>query len=86
MNSQIGLVDQEINNLTKLLFVGTLILSLILTAIKVYKLSNQYVPYYTLNQGFSGEWHITLIRFILLFSYIIPIRYTIYYLCISKNY
>ena len=56
---QIGLVDLEINRLTKILFLATILLSLVLLALK----------------GFSGLWFVFLIRFVILFSYIIPIRY-----------
>ena len=57
--SQIGLVDLEINRLTKILFLATILLSLVLLALK----------------GFSGLWFVFLIRYVILFSYIIPIRY-----------
>ena len=56
---QIGLVDLEINRLTKILFLATILLSLVLLALK----------------GFSGLWFVFLIRYVILFSYIIPIRY-----------
>ena len=55
---QIGLVDLEINRLTKILFVATILLSLVLLALK----------------GFSGLWFVYLVRYVILFSYIIPIR------------
>jgi phospholipid-translocating ATPase len=55
--NKIGLLDKEINNLTKLLFTAVVILSLIMVALK----------------GFHGPWYRYLFRFILLFSYIIPI-------------
>ena len=56
--TQIGLVDLEINRLTKILFVATILLSLVLLALK----------------GFSGLWFVYLVRYVILFSYIIPIR------------
>jgi len=56
-SSKIGLLDLEINNLTKLLFLAVLILSLVMVILK----------------GFGGPWWRYLFRFILLFSYIIPI-------------
>jgi len=52
-----GLLDMEINTLTKILFIAVVILSLIMVALK----------------GFHGPWYRYLFRFILLFSYIIPI-------------
>jgi len=52
-----GLLDEEINNLTKLLFIAVVVLSLVMVALK----------------GFQGPWYRYLFRFILLFSYIIPI-------------
>ena len=55
---QIGLVDLEINRLTKILFVATILLSLVLLALK----------------GVSGLWFVYLVRYVILFSYIIPIR------------
>ncbi|CAF4796391.1 unnamed protein product [Rotaria sp. Silwood1] len=55
--SKFGLIDQEINNFTKLLFIGCFILSFIMVILK----------------GFQGLWYIHLIRFILLFSYMVPI-------------
>ena len=56
--TQIGLVDLEINRLTKILFLATILLSVVLLALK----------------GFSGLWFVYLIRYVILFSYIIPIR------------
>lgn len=55
--NKIGLLDIEINNLTKVLFIAVIILSLVMVALK----------------GFHGPWYRYLFRFILLFSYIIPI-------------
>lgn len=57
-HNKVGLLDIEINNLTKILFVAVVILSLVMVALK----------------GFHGPWYRYLFRFILLFSYIIPIR------------
>ncbi|RNA28630.1 putative phospholipid-transporting ATPase IIB isoform X2, partial [Brachionus plicatilis] len=56
-SNKIGLLDKEINNLTKLLFTAVVMLSLVMVALK----------------GFHGPWYRYLFRFILLFSYIIPI-------------
>ncbi|CAF3011590.1 unnamed protein product, partial [Rotaria sp. Silwood2] len=56
-HSKFGLVDKEINNFTKILFTGCLILSFIMVTLK----------------GFQGFWVKHLIRFLLLFSYMIPI-------------
>jgi phospholipid-translocating ATPase len=50
-------LDIEINNITKLLFIAVIFLSLVMVALK----------------GFHGPWYRYLFRFILLFSYIIPI-------------
>lgn len=77
---QIGLVDLEINRLTKILFLATMLLSVLLLAVKVgsqarcsnYK--NVHVLTKLLTQGFTGLWFVYLIRYVILFSYIIPIR------------
>ncbi|XP_064105934.1 probable phospholipid-transporting ATPase IIB [Macrobrachium nipponense] len=55
--SKIGLLDLEINNLTKLLFLAVLGLTLVMMCLK----------------GFGGPWYRYFFRFLLLFSYIIPI-------------
>ncbi|UYV80522.1 ATP9A [Cordylochernes scorpioides] len=55
--SKVGLLDYEINNLTKVLFVAVFGLSLVMMVLK----------------GFTGPWYRYLFRYILLFSYIIPI-------------
>lgn len=55
--NKVGLLDIEINTLTKILFIAVVVLSLIMVALK----------------GFHGPWYKYLFRFILLFSYIIPI-------------
>ncbi|KAK3727238.1 hypothetical protein QZH41_019302, partial [Actinostola sp. cb2023] len=55
--SKIGLIDIELNNLTKVLFLATILLSLVLIALK----------------GFNGPWYRYFFRFIILFSYIIPL-------------
>jgi phospholipid-translocating ATPase len=56
--SKVGLLDIEINNLSKVLFVLASILSLVLVALR----------------GFTGAWWIYLLRFLIMFSSIIPIR------------
>ncbi|XP_039745111.1 probable phospholipid-transporting ATPase IIB isoform X2 [Pararge aegeria] len=55
--SKVGRLDLRINDFTKVLFGATLFLSLLLIVLK----------------GFDGPWFAFLIRFVLLFSYIIPI-------------
>lgn len=55
--SKVGLIDMEINNLTKLLFIAVIGLSLVMMCLK----------------GFGGPWYRYMFRFVLLFSYIIPI-------------
>ncbi|XP_065168811.1 probable phospholipid-transporting ATPase IIB isoform X2 [Atheta coriaria] len=55
--SKVGLLDMELNTLTKLLFAAVVGLALLMMALK----------------GFSGPWYRYTFRFILLFSYIIPI-------------
>lgn len=55
--SKVGQLDIELNTLTKLLFCAVLGLALLMMALK----------------GFSGPWYRYMFRFILLFSYIIPI-------------
>ena len=55
--SKVGLLDLEINTLTKLLFVALVLLSVVMLVLK----------------GFRGPWYRYLVRFFLLFSYMIPI-------------
>lgn len=55
--SKVGLLDMEINNLTKLLFCAVIGLALVMMFLK----------------GFNGPWYRYMFRFVLLFSYIIPI-------------
>lgn len=55
---QVGLLDLELNQLTKALFVALVALSIVMVTL----------------QGFVGPWYRNLFRFLLLFSYIIPIR------------
>ncbi|KAH8412310.1 hypothetical protein KR009_001150 [Drosophila setifemur] len=55
--SKVGLLDMEINGLTKVLFCAVLGLSLVMMMLK----------------GFGGPWYRYMFRFVLLFSYIIPI-------------
>lgn len=55
--SKVGLLDMEINGLTKVLFCAVLGLALVMMMLK----------------GFSGPWYRYMFRFVLLFSYIIPI-------------
>ncbi|CAG2238567.1 E7.6.2.1 [Mytilus edulis] len=55
--SKVGLLDQEVNTLTKFLFFAVLVLSFVMMILK----------------GFAGPWYRYLFRFVLLFSYIIPI-------------
>ena len=55
--SKIGLLDTEINTLTKLLFGALVLLSIAMLVLK----------------GFRGPWYRYLVRFFLLFSYMIPI-------------
>ncbi|KJE92835.1 E1-E2 ATPase [Capsaspora owczarzaki ATCC 30864] len=55
--TKVGLLDIEVNRLAKVLFVVTLILAFILVALR----------------GFQGSWLVSLFRFLLLLSYIIPI-------------
>lgn len=56
---QVGLLDLELNRLTKALFLAQVVLSVVMVAV----------------QGFVGPWFRNLFRFVVLFSYIIPIRY-----------
>ncbi|XP_012286007.1 probable phospholipid-transporting ATPase IIB [Orussus abietinus] len=55
--SKVGLLDQEINQLTKVLFCALIGLALVMMCLK----------------GFNGPWYRYMFRFVLLFSYIIPI-------------
>lgn len=56
-SSKCGLIDIEVNQLTKLLFGATVALSFLLICLK----------------GFDGPWWVYWFRFVLLFSYLIPI-------------
>ena len=75
--SKIGLLDMELNNITKVLFAATVVLSLVMMCLK----------------GFDGPWYIYFFRFVLLFSYLIPISLRVnldlakiwYCLCIQKD-
>lgn len=55
---QVGLLDLELNRLTKALFLAQVVLSVVMVAL----------------HGFVGPWYRNLFRFVVLFSYIIPIR------------
>lgn len=55
--SKVGLLDMEINGLTKVLFCAVIGLALAMMCLK----------------GFNGPWYRYMFRFVLLFSYIIPI-------------
>ncbi|KAH7641796.1 phospholipid-transporting atpase iib-like protein [Dermatophagoides farinae] len=55
--SKVGLLDYEVNELTKLLFAAVVILAFAMICLK----------------GFSAYWYIYWFRYVLLFSYIIPI-------------
>lgn len=55
--SKVGLLDLEINNITKVLFCAMVGLSFVMMCLK----------------GFDGPWYRYMFRFVLLFSYIIPI-------------
>ena len=55
--SKVGLLDYEVNQLTKLLFAAVVVLAFAMICLK----------------GFSGFWYIYWFRYVLLFSYIIPI-------------
>ncbi|XP_049887744.1 probable phospholipid-transporting ATPase IIB [Pectinophora gossypiella] len=55
--SKVGRLDLQINDLTKVLFAATLFVSFLMIVLK----------------GFNGPWYGFLFRFVLLFSYIIPI-------------
>ncbi|XP_053520140.1 probable phospholipid-transporting ATPase IIB isoform X5 [Artibeus jamaicensis] len=55
--NKVGLLDVELNQLTKALFLALVALSVVMVTL----------------QGFAGPWYRNLFRFLLLFSYIIPI-------------
>ncbi|XP_057555052.1 probable phospholipid-transporting ATPase IIB isoform X4 [Hippopotamus amphibius kiboko] len=55
--NKVGLLDLELNRLTKALFLALIALSVVMVTL----------------QGFAGPWYRSLFRFLLLFSYIIPI-------------
>ena len=80
MCAQVGRVDLEINRLTKILFLATILLSIVLLSVKVRTLTPCHMHVTCMShvchmvQGFKGPWFVYLIRYIILFSYIIPIR------------
>jgi phospholipid-translocating ATPase len=55
--AKVGLLDLEINRLTKILFLLTISISFTVLCLR----------------GFAGPWYLFLLRYVLLFSYIIPI-------------
>ncbi|RUS22625.1 protein transporter [Endogone sp. FLAS-F59071] len=55
--TKVGSIDREINKLSKILFVVTLVLSVVMVGLN----------------GFQGLWYIYVFRFLILFSSIIPI-------------
>ncbi|XP_048481899.1 probable phospholipid-transporting ATPase IIB [Plutella xylostella] len=55
--SKVGRLDLQVNDLTKVLFVAVIFLSFLMIVLK----------------GFNGPWYGFMFRFVLLFSYIIPI-------------
>ncbi|XP_055075905.1 probable phospholipid-transporting ATPase IIB isoform X2 [Misgurnus anguillicaudatus] len=55
--NKVGLLDLELNRLTKALFLAQVVLAIVMVAL----------------QGFLGPWFRNLFRFVVLFSYIIPI-------------
>ncbi|KAL6038600.1 hypothetical protein STEG23_000513, partial [Scotinomys teguina] len=61
--NKVGLLDLELNQLTKALFLALVVLSVVMVTL----------------QGFAGPWYRNLFRFLLLFSYIIPIRLELAY-------
>jgi phospholipid-translocating ATPase len=56
-NMKVGLLDLEVNTLSKILFFMVLVLSLIMMFLK----------------GFQGPWYRYMVRFVVLFAYIIPL-------------
>lgn len=74
--SKTGLLEKEINNLTKILCILTCTLSVVLVALERFK--NQPSQPSVNNPGepgdvVSGPWYIKILRFLILFSTIIPI-------------
>ncbi|TRY88260.1 hypothetical protein DNTS_022639 [Danionella cerebrum] len=57
VTENVGLLDLELNRLTKALFLAQVVLSVVMVVL----------------QGFLGPWYRNLFRFVVLFSYIIPI-------------
>ena len=56
-SSKVGLIDIELNDITKILFLATVVMSVIMIVLK----------------GWAGPWYFYMFRFVLLFSYLIPI-------------
>ena len=52
-----GLLDEELNGITKVLFLTTIAIAFVMIVLK----------------GFDGSWYIYMFRIVLLFSYLIPI-------------
>lgn len=70
--SKVGLLDYEVNALTKLLFAAVVILAFAMICLKgIFCLFQHSCHVVVL--GFSGYWYIYWYRYVLLFSYIIPI-------------
>lgn len=72
--SKVGLLDYEVNELTKLLFAAVVILAFAMICLKgenCFYYSVRLIDSFSL--GFSGYWYIYWFRYVLLFSYIIPI-------------
>lgn len=74
---QIGLLDVEVNNLTKILFLVVMAMALLMVTLKVGLRipcrANDRNDTSGALQGFKGPWYRYFFRFVLLFSYIIPI-------------
>ena len=77
--SKVGLLDIEVNELTKLLFAAVVILAFAMICLKGIIRAMRPCRFATFTcalfiaLGFSGYWYIYWFRYVLLFSYIIPI-------------
>ena len=78
-SSKVGLIDIELNDITKILFVATLAMSVIMVGLKGRYLhlktcgDRYHNIYLFIHKGWDGPWYFYVFRFVLLFSYLIPI-------------
>ena len=78
-SSKVGLIDIELNDITKILFVATLAMSVIMVGLKGMGWGQNFCMICITHnllfnlKGWDGPWYFYVFRFVLLFSYLIPI-------------